>query len=87
MGNQVQIFINLILTIMKTIKRGTNLDNVIRNGNFCIPEKLQNGDIRYYFNKRFVYTNGHWSLDEVCHNVISPKNVENSGYRIHSYSL
>jgi hypothetical protein len=45
------------------------------------------GDKKIFFHKRFIYSGNCWTLDEICHNVISPKNVENSGYRIHSYSL
>lgn len=74
--NQVQIFlfIHLIPTIMKTIHT--------LNSN-----RPKIGDKKHFFGKLFIWSGNSWSLNDVCKDVISPKNVENSGYRIHSYSM
>jgi hypothetical protein len=65
MSDQVQIFINLILIIMKTIKESIN------------PKKgdkaIENGLV-------YEYSGHSWSLVELQKNVITVKNSAKHGY-------
>jgi len=50
-------------------------------------DKPLKGDEKQFFGKWFIWSGHSWGLNEVCKDVISPKNVENSSYPIHSYSM